>query len=351
MKTWIFLTALLSVTQASAGHDKGNGGFAIQCMTEGTIRTEVLDLYEARWVRNLTMKTFTSQDPYEIATQVAHRLDARSPKRAARYVEGIAKFHDKASFVSNAQWTDVGDYGPIFIPHNCQVVPAAIQKRFSIEEEPTFFVQKEIWDQLPVVDQAALILHEIIYREFAHETSVLTRSFNGLLFSMEFDNYVSDAKFLDMLVKVGAPTYEYGSFEINIRQGYVANSEGMVRAFVIPGVYDEGATQIPYIYQRVEFYPNKKPKALRPDNLSMPYTVACFGTFDLLTEDRAPIRFHRNGRIQKTFFDTAKTVVDPVGCNGVRYQKNLEFPFGWLELDPNANLLGYRGIDAVTAAH
>jgi hypothetical protein len=350
MKPLILLTVLLMSlhSNATVGNDKGNGGFAIQCATDGTLRTEVLDLYEARWVRSLQMKQFNSQDPYEIAILAARRLTAESPRRAARYEAAIREFREKARFVSEARWTDVGDYGPIFIPNNCQVIPVAIQKRFSIEEEPTFFVNREIWNMLSVDDQAALVLHEIVYLEFAHETSVLTRSFVGLLFSMEFENYVGRHRFLEMLKKVGAPTYEYGSFDINIRQGYVATSEYFVRAFVMPGVYDDGVAKIPYRYQRVDFYQTGTPKFLYlPGAISVKYPVRCFGVMELTTEVDSAIRFAKTGRLQRADFNTERSIMDPVGCNGTRYQIKPGAVSGWFSVDEHSMLQDHNGIEVL----
>jgi hypothetical protein len=349
MKPLILLTYLLMFSlQLDAGNDKGNGGFVIQCALNGTVRTEVLDLYEARWVRNLQMKDFHHEDPFEIAIAAARRLKAQSPRRAARYEEQIRNFHEKARFVSNAIWTDVGDYGPIFIPQNCAVIPAAIQKRFSIEEEPTFFINQEMWNSLAIVDQAALVLHEVIYLEFAHDTSVLTRSFVGLLFSHEFDNYVGQQKFLEMLTKMGAPTYEYGVFDINIRNGYIATNDTFVRAHIVPGVFDEGTVKIPYRAQRVDFYQNGNPKALLlQGTASVTYPVRCFGMMRLSPESDIPVRFFKSGRLQKASYNAELSVMDTTGCHGVRYVIRHSVETGWFEIDQDAEIVEHSGIDEI----
>lgn len=193
IKNILVLICLFSVTAfASGGHDRGNGGYTILCHKPNSKPViEALDLFEARQFGRSLM-TFTEQDPFEIARMVINRLALLNKDRTLKFLNLIDDFKKNAVFLMSSNLPDVKDFGVLKIPNTCSVMPTIWQLRNVHDADPrrpnvSYYINNKIWMQLTPINQAALIVHEIITYEYLEKDSFNARISVGILFSHETD--------------------------------------------------------------------------------------------------------------------------------------------------------------------
>ena len=79
---------------------------------------------------------------------------------------------------------DVKDSKHAEIPRACKIHQIAIRRRINKPGVKTFLINKDIWDRMSPLNQAGLVLHEIIYEHFFYlgeKDSQKARYLNGLL--------------------------------------------------------------------------------------------------------------------------------------------------------------------------
>lgn len=186
-----FLGAVLSVaagaTTTLGGHAVGNGGDAVVCPGDkGRSQVEFFDLYEGRSLAEQLPKLDAAsslEGKLEIAIQ---RLERLSPLRAALYRAQARSFFTETRFLRGQTLVDVPDSFEVALPTGCHLEQLAIQREPLSVGDPRYVVNGDLWDLLDVDSRAALVLHEIIYREavtYYHLDSKRVRYFNRLLLS------------------------------------------------------------------------------------------------------------------------------------------------------------------------
>ncbi len=340
------LVGSLAIARAG-GNDKGNGGFVISCENKQLLQT--LDLFEA-YDRDLKVIQFPeTHTEIDIALEIAGRLRNISPERAASYSRQIRTFYYNSKVVDDSMdFSDVADIGFVYKPQGCEFIPTIIQKRSFVDTGVSFFINGKIWSKLSRLDKAALIMHEIVYLEFQHPVSALTRSFVGILFSVQAEILLKTPKnFLNLLEKHGAAYFEQKGVIIDLQKLYETNENFVItKAFVKEGVYRNGSISLTYGPEQVQFYSTGYPTFLRLQaGMESSFSVECMGSFGLRNKQDGKVHFHENGLIHKANFDPEKFKFAEYPCPSVRFEAD-KADIGAIELDHEQRLKMTSGLKA-----
>jgi hypothetical protein len=206
----LMIGCLLTVSAACFSGDKiGNGGFVISCNG----KTQLFDYYQAehsgKKIATIPGGTLTDK-----VLALLTKLSQIDPNRAAIYknnfsmwnylkqdiaVQGI---HLDASQAADPQLQVKFGLGKISIPQNCELI-LALQQTPPVYQYPagpslmSVRVFKPVWDKLDMDTQAALVLHELFYRDYllmncddygngVNLTAESVRYLNGVLGTEEF---------------------------------------------------------------------------------------------------------------------------------------------------------------------
>jgi hypothetical protein len=208
MKYLVILTTLIIMTgpQVSFGRGgdgngsiAGNGGDVVYCANPqpGQKRIELLDLFESRVLQeNAISLGEPAWDYLRRVRFVLDRLSKRDPKRAQIYWQQAQQFIDESEFVSH-ELPDIPDSKHIAIPKGCEIRQIVIQNPLALPGQKRFQVNNLLWNALDEENRAALVLHEVIYREalaHGHKNSINTRDLNVTLCSEKsiMKSYLSD---------------------------------------------------------------------------------------------------------------------------------------------------------------
>jgi hypothetical protein len=177
-----------SALAAMGGDEKGNGGLTTLCEVNGQKVYEVYDLFEARSFYRLNLKFAEGENYLEVLKNTIARLDRVNPSRANLYREYLSQFAMEANFVENSNLLPTPDIGSGPRPEGCTLAQAVIQFRQPGITGIRYYIDKNIWAQLNDSNKAALVLHELIYREGLKAennftTSIGVRYLNGILHS------------------------------------------------------------------------------------------------------------------------------------------------------------------------
>ncbi len=186
------------------GVGSSGGGKAVVCRNPKTLQVEsakLLDLYEATHKFGLQLRPPQSSmenELFEFLTNY-NRSTQDHPAPVTDYdVDHITQTVPVFQF-KKGELADVADVGStVSLPTGCQLEQLAVYN----DDTNKLFVDEEIWDSLDSMNRAALIAHELIYRqqrvEGGQKTSELARRLVGLLFSttptpsrqdLNLDNY------------------------------------------------------------------------------------------------------------------------------------------------------------------
>jgi hypothetical protein len=115
---------------------------------------------------------------------------------------------------------DVPDSQGEILPTGCQVEQLVIRTETAFPEQKLYTVSKDLWDRLNRVQQAGIILHEVIYGEtsrLGQLNSIKARYLNGWIFSDRFKK-IKFSDYKQLIDRVGLP-YEPVSTQIHSCQG------------------------------------------------------------------------------------------------------------------------------------
>jgi hypothetical protein len=172
MKTKWTLILLAVSGFAHAEGVVGNGGDVVYCPGRPT-PVEMLDVYEARVIRGIKIDMGASMLTAEQKADLAFsRLGTLSPVRSQNYRQWLKEFESEALYVANADLVGIPDSQHIVIPVGCQIKQLVIQNTPKFPGDKRYTICKDLWDQMDTDNRAAMIIHEVIYRE-AIEVGVL----------------------------------------------------------------------------------------------------------------------------------------------------------------------------------
>ncbi len=146
----------------------GNGGDVIVCENSkvpSPSSIELLDLFEARTIygKKINMPKHLSLD--ETLKILTDRLGYFDPYLSQFFKGNIDQFMSETVFVKGVVLTDIPDSKHIALAQNCRLEQIAIQRTPRFPGEKRYTISKNLWDQLDSLNQAALILHEVLYRQ------------------------------------------------------------------------------------------------------------------------------------------------------------------------------------------
>ncbi|MFV8257103.1 hypothetical protein ACNQKP_04825 [Bdellovibrio bacteriovorus] len=215
------IISLLSLIAASAHannwYDRGNAGFALFCTGKAPI---VLDLYEVT-TRDLGEVKFSKAvTAVDKAVDLASRLEVVDPARARQYKESALDFMNSAQFVTDLGIRKTPDLGLVTVPTDCALEQVVFQRNPSILNKARYVVNSNLWNQLDADNQAALILHEAIYREVINSTanelfSERVRIFNGVIHAQSVRSLLKK-DYLKMLQELHLSTYEENGIKLSL---------------------------------------------------------------------------------------------------------------------------------------
>lgn len=160
----ILLTLIGSNTLAQGVFDRGNGGGGIICRDQKNQTIEVLDL------RNMNEFGFQLDTaiPSEFNQALQFAFDRFAQSNDDLTVERLQtewqNFKTEVQFVQHPL-DDIRDIGmkPI-LPERCNFVQLAIQWDETAFAGRNFIITEPLWKKLNGINQAALIMHELLYR-------------------------------------------------------------------------------------------------------------------------------------------------------------------------------------------
>lgn len=190
-KILIVLAVLgLSLSSFARGGDELlNGGDALSCLQYGAVRIyQQLDLYEGR-----ARYGYTYQDIESLRAgldKVIAVLEEKDPSRACLYRNWIRTFIDETEFIGKPL-SDLHDEGHPHLQAGCTIEQVAVQSSVLFQSGKRYRINWNIFSNFSSIDAAALIVHEVVYREarslkvgqFRHSQAV--RKFVAYLFSNE----------------------------------------------------------------------------------------------------------------------------------------------------------------------
>ncbi len=175
---------------ASGGVINGGGGKGVRCIKDGKTTVEVLDLYEAKSLYNLSLIDFGSaEEPAKdkLATLLARHfwnpytieMDKFAAALKKKYIQ---EFLDHIRFIDSGKKLRLTNdsYEPT-LESGCETVQIA-----TYYDESVLLVDKELWAQMDWTNKMGLLAHEALYffvRQDGSTNSMGTRKLVGLMFS------------------------------------------------------------------------------------------------------------------------------------------------------------------------
>ncbi len=191
MRTKLLTLSLMLIAATTAfargGNELGNGGDIVYCPRSAE-KAILLDVYESRFSNRKLMFENDGLSYEGKLLKIFDRWQRVSPLRMNRYREWLEKFTQEAAFIPNVELPNIPDEGLAAVPRGCEIRQIIVQ----LPEEDIgtsykrYTVSKDLWDLLNENNKAALVLHELIYREAItakHPNSMRVRYLNTILFS------------------------------------------------------------------------------------------------------------------------------------------------------------------------
>lgn len=191
------LSTLLSLVIGSSAFaggvwfESGNGGFVVTCPQKSPV---VLDLHEGEdrygMIQDKDVDSLQNLD-----TRMAYllrRLYHLDPSRVVLYIGWYKSFKKDAVFVEGT-FKEVSDVGLGVAPVGCKFELAAFQRTPNRIVHHRYVINKTLWTKMDVLNQAALLMHEFIYREslsfqiITPITSETSRYLNSFINSVAVD--------------------------------------------------------------------------------------------------------------------------------------------------------------------
>lgn len=212
----LFITLAPLFSHAVKWVERGNGGFVLKCKDS---ENQVFDIYEARKrFQVLDQKNLSSVD--ERVQYLLGKIEKVNPSRAALYRGWYASFMGESEFLDGVELTPVPDIGLGIKPKNCDLELAVFQREPDALNKKRYVISLDLWNSLDNLNKAALIIHEITYRELIevgsmHQTSESTRYFNSALHSEKFE-YLTIQEYLSLLQNLRFPRADYNGYTIRL---------------------------------------------------------------------------------------------------------------------------------------
>lgn len=179
----LFLVGVGQTALANNWYDRGNGGFVLSC---GEQPLMVLDVYEAqkRYFYNVVFSE--KADVIDKAEEILSRLKNIDPVRSRLYIDWLKNFYQESQILTDTEFMETPDLGLVKKPKECTLEQVIFQREPSRLNPARYIINEKLWKRLDKDNQAALIIHELIYRDFLsgmslESTSERIRLFNAII--------------------------------------------------------------------------------------------------------------------------------------------------------------------------
>lgn len=192
----VLVTVILFSSVSKAGisewNERGNGGDILLCSRNNgaEVYFHFYDVYEADVRYGLkaqipAVNETLSQDEQRVVIfeSFLNRIAQKDPQRAQQYKTWMATFFAESQFVKGSHLGDIPDTGIGIIPAACQLKQLIAQNPDPfLPYEARYFIDPKFWQVLSVQDQAAALLHELVYRGALEKNPALRSSEKVRLF-------------------------------------------------------------------------------------------------------------------------------------------------------------------------
>ena len=174
----------------AGGVINGGGGKGVRCTKNGKTTVEVLDLYEAKSIYNLSIKDFGSNEETakeKLAEVLARHFWNPYSVEMAEFTKAMKQTFIQ-EFFNNIRFIDEGktlrltnDSFEPTIENGCEPVQVAMYY-----DESVLLIDKALWTKMDWTNKMGLIAHEALYflaRQSGTKNSMTTRKLVGMLFS------------------------------------------------------------------------------------------------------------------------------------------------------------------------
>lgn len=150
---------------AFAGDELQNGGDIIACPGLEVPTYRSLDIYEGKMVYKLEPLLIQQDDYRVIVSKLIDRIEKFDINRANLYRSFLRNFEKEVQMIPGSEFGNIKDEGFIALPQGCELRQAAGQFRTSTPDGIKYIFNSSIWDYMNPATRAALVMHEIVYRE------------------------------------------------------------------------------------------------------------------------------------------------------------------------------------------
>lgn len=215
MKSIFFVSMLCLSLEAYCWVERGNGGNSIIC--DNPLENKFYDTYEAEFRYGLNPifpeTELACSDERSCLDQSINTVSILIDRLPRYYVNlkeflysKLAIFVEEANFLDNIILLPVDDIGTAFIPKGCQIHQTVIQKEPKYQSDKRYMISNDQWKKLSPNQQAAGILHELLYYYAitmggSLQSSEGIRFFNSLILSNEIKNF-SKKEYAHLYLKV-----------------------------------------------------------------------------------------------------------------------------------------------------
>lgn len=190
---FLILATFLTPLFATAQYTVGNGGYSVKCKDAPTV---TLDLYESASF-GMTIKYSKKLSPMAKTSELIDRLGKYAPEKVPVYKAWLKQWFHEITWLTDAELKqyDPDDHGTMLTDKNCELKITAIQFHEVNFSYHFFAMSPFLWLELDDNNKAALIFHELLYKDYIQKnkglakdrqiTSLIVREMNRMLHADE----------------------------------------------------------------------------------------------------------------------------------------------------------------------
>lgn len=220
-----FLLAMVfnfGVFAAQASDRVGNGGDVLLCFKDLKTSYRMLDLFQAKHQFGLTVDLGPATLSFEEKVSYAlDRLGRSQPQRAEKYRQWSRQFFAEAELLPGITLVDIPDTGAQVIPKDCTLAQIAVQRteQEMIPGDKRYTIDQDLWEKLDDDNKAALVLHELVYRETLQFTCPLSTVFVRYMTAHLMSQEIASVNMQSFMTLARRDYFERGNEKILISWG------------------------------------------------------------------------------------------------------------------------------------
>lgn len=161
----------------------GNGGDVVVCQeindNELSTTYELLDFYEMRELDGYEIKIDPNATYDEALEVLISRLGLYDQFTQDEIRKLSEDFMSEARFPEDVVLVDIPDSQHIALKKGCHLEQVAIQIQPEFPGEKRYTVSKDLWDRMSPIDQAGLVMHEVIFNKVIENKTNRNESINS----------------------------------------------------------------------------------------------------------------------------------------------------------------------------